>query len=134
MKKLLLASFIILGLFSPSLAFAQAATPTPEPLCDIPGKGNIGVNTALGCLPAGDPKALITLVLGWATGLGGTIAFLLAIYSGFQMVTAGGDPKRFKSAQETLTSAIGGLILIMLSLLLLNFIGFDILQLPGFKV
>lgn len=99
-----------------------------SPLC---GNG-LGVDTALGCLMAGDPKQLVSQLWGWGISVGGLIAFVLIVFSGFQIVTSAGDPKRFKAAQELLTSAIGGLILIVLSVVLLNFIGVTVLKLPGF--
>lgn len=108
------------------------ALPTPSlaQLCDPPG-GTLGtgVESAIGCLAAGDPKLFISQLLGWGVGIGGGIAFLMIIFAGFQMATASGDPKRVKAAQELLTSALAGLILIVLSLVLLNFIGVKILGL-----
>ena len=93
---------------------------------------NRGVNTAIGCLLAAEPKKFVGQILGWGVGVGGGIAFLLIVYAGFQMATAGGDPKRVQAAKELLTSALAGLILIVLSVVLLNFIGVKILNLPGF--
>ena len=105
-------------------------TTTNSPLC---GTDNKGVNTAIGCLMAGDPKQLVSQLWGWGIGVGGLIAFVLIVFAGFQTVTSAGDPKRFKAAQELMTSAIGGLILIVLSVVLLTFIGVNVLALPGFK-
>lgn len=115
---------------------------TVNPLCCVatqsnPGAGGAGqgcpnalyVNTAIGCLMAGDPKQLVSQLLGWGVGIGGGIAFLMIIFAGFQMTTASGDPKRVKAAQELLTSALAGLILIVISLVLLNFIGVSVLGL-----
>lgn len=101
-----------------------------NPLCS----DGISVNTAIGCLTAGDPKILISQLLGWGVVVGIGIAFLMIIFAGFQIATASGDPKRVKAAQELITSAISGLLLIVFSILLLNFIGFQLLRLPGFKI
>lgn len=103
-------------------------------LCGTGANLNKGVNTAIGCLMAGDPKQFISQLLGWGAGVGGGIAFLMIIFAGFQIATAAGDPKRVQAAKELLTSAISGLILIVLSVLLLNFIGVKILHLPGFAL
>lgn len=65
-------------------------------------------------------------------GVGGGIAFLLIIYAGFLIMTATGDPKRIQAGQELLTSAISGLILLVLSVFVLKFIGIDILGLCKF--
>ncbi len=104
-----------------------------SPLC---GKGNLGVQTAIGCLMAGDPKQLISQLLGWGVVVGGGVAFLLIILAGFQMTTAAGDPKKVQAARELLMSAISGLILIVLSVVFLNFVGVSILGLDklGFKI
>lgn len=108
-------------------------TGTSEALC---GTDNKGVNTAIGCLMAGDPKIFISQLLGWGVGIGGGIAFLMIVLAGFQMVTASGDPKKVQAAKELLTSAIAGLVLIVLSVVLLNFIGVSILGLNslGFSI
>lgn len=111
---------ILFLLPSPSLAASN-------PLCN----GNLGVDTAIGCLHAGTPTEFIGQLLGWGVGVGGGIAFLLIVYSGFMIATAAGDPKRVQAARELLTSALSGLILIVLSIFLLNFIGVRILNLPS---
>lgn len=112
------------------------ATPAPvvvstttSALC---GTGDLGVNTAIGCLMAGDPKQLISQLLGWGVSVGGGIAFLMIVFAGFQMTTASGDPKKVQAAKELLVSALSGLVLIVFSLVLLNFLGVGILKLPGF--
>ncbi len=89
----------------------------------------LGVNTAIGCLMAGDPKAMISQLLGWGTIVGGGIAFLMIVLAGLQIVMAGGDPKKIQAAKELITSAISGLILIIFSVILLNVIGVKILGL-----
>ena len=94
----------------------------------------VGVNTAIGCLIAGDPKQLISQLLGWGVAVGGGIAFLMIVLAGFQMATASGDPKKVQAARELLMSALAGLLIIVFSILLLNLIGFQILKLPGFNV
>ena len=88
--------------------------------------------SAVGCIRAGDPKGFISQLLGWSVAVGGGIAFLMIMFAGIQISTAAGDPKRVKAGQELLTSAIAGLLLIIFSIILLNFIGFSILGLPGF--
>lgn len=123
-SKLVLTSILFTFLLFPTRALADNI-----PLCDIAGQPNIGVNTAIGCLAAGDPTLLIGQLLGWGTVVGGGIAFLMIIFAGFQMVTASGDPKRVKAAQELMTSAISGLLLIIFSIFLLNLIGIKILGL-----
>ena len=105
---------------------AKGPETPPGALC---GTDNKGVNTAIGCLMAGEPKVFISQLLGWGVGVGGGIAFLMIVLAGFQMVTASGDPKKVQAARELLMSALGGLIIIVLAVVLLNFIGVKILRL-----
>jgi hypothetical protein len=91
--------------------------------------------TAIGCIPY-EPKAMISFLLGWAAGISGGVAFLTIVFAAIQILTSSGDPKRIKAGQELLTSAIAGLILIAISVVLLNFIGVTVLNLPslGFQL
>lgn len=115
----------------------RVATPNPEStvFC-TKGDPNSGINTAIGCLLTNDPKALISQLLSWGVGIGGGIAFILIAAAGLQLTTASGDPKRAQAAKELLTSAISGLILIIISVVLLNFLGVSVLGLGGlgFKI
>lgn len=90
------------------------------------------INTAIGCIPIGNPGETITFFLRWAIGISGGIAFLLIVWAAIQMMTAQGDPQKLQAGREVLTAAISGLIFIIFSVFLLNLIGVKILQLPGF--
>ncbi len=65
-------------------------------------------------------------------GLAGIVLFVLLLTGGFKYITSGGDPKAVEGAQKTITYAIGGLILILLSYLILVLIktitGVDVTQ------
>lgn len=94
-----------------------------------------GINTAIGCinvLSESGPETFLGQLLKWAVGIGGGIAFLLIIYASFMIMTSSGNPERLKAGQELLTSAISGLILLVLSVFILKFIGIDILGLDQF--
>jgi len=54
----------------------------------------------------------------------GVVALLFIIYAGFSFVTSGGDPKKVQGARQTMTFAIIGLILVLLSFAILFFIGY----------
>ncbi|MFZ3301489.1 MAG: hypothetical protein WA152_02100 [Microgenomates group bacterium] len=99
--------------------------PNPNITCN----GGNGINTAIGCIPIGDTNSFVSWILGWSIGVGGGIAFLLIIYASFMIMTSQGDPPRLKAGQEVLTSAISGIIMLIFSVFILNFIGFDILGL-----
>jgi hypothetical protein len=90
------------------------------------------IDTAIGCIDFSSPEVFLGSILKWAVGIGGGIAFLLILYAGFMIMTATGDPKRIQAGQELLTSAISGLILLVLSIFILRLIGIDVLGLCHF--
>lgn len=69
----------------------------------------------LACIPI-----VIKNVIQWALIFAGVVALFLIIYAGFQFVTSKGDPQQVDSAKKTLTYAIIGLLLILLSFAILN--------------
>lgn len=110
--------------------------PTPTPVLCQPAGGDpgMGIDTAIGCIPMltnDNGTAFYGFLLKWAIGIAGGIAFLLIVYAGFMVMTSSGNPERLKAGQELLTSAISGLILLVLSVFILNLIGVKILELPG---
>ena len=94
-----------------------------------------GVLTALGCIQtfqvkgSSQIKNVIGQILSWAVGIAGVIAFLVMVYAGAMIAMAGGDPKKVKAGQELIGAAVGGLVLIVLSIVILNFLGVSILGL-----
>ncbi len=91
---------------------------------------NKGIWTALGCLPT-DPLGLVKAFFPYLLGLGGLSAFLLIVFSGIKILTSAGNPEAIQGAKETITSAVTGLLFVILSLFLLRLIGVEILGLPG---
>ena len=69
--------------------------------------------------------------------LGGIVLFLMLLTGGFKYLTSGGDAKAVEGAQKTLTYAIGGLVLLAGSYMLLNiiaqFTGADVTNFTIFK-
>ena len=61
-------------------------------------------------------------VVGVIMALAAIVLFIMLLMGGFKYLTSGGDPKAVEAARKTLTYAIGGLVLIALSYLLLKFI------------
>lgn len=72
-----------------------------------------------------DPPTLKNLedvfrnVVNVILGIAGLTFFILLLSSGLKFITSGGDPKALEGAKKTLTYAIGGLILIIASYLIL---------------
>lgn len=69
-------------------------------------------------------------VVGYALGLAAIVLFVLLIVGGFKFIMSGGDAKALESAKGTLTSAIMGLVIILVSYLILilisNITGVDV--------
>ena len=110
------------------MAFAPKTFAQGDPLCD----NQTGIDTAIGCIPITDTNEFIGFILKWAIGVGGGVAFLLVAYSSFVIISSSGSPERLKAGQELLTSAIMGVVLLVLSVFILRIIGVDILNITGF--
>jgi len=124
-------SFLILAflIFISSVSQSYAVSPN----CTTPG-GSPGIDTALGCISTsvdatGD--SFFGSIIKIAVGLGGGLALLLMLYGVFIVTTSAGIPDKLKEGQEVITSAVSGLIFIILSVFLLNLIGINILGIPG---
>lgn len=138
--------FVLFNLLFPSFTYGATPNPTPwsmtecEKLWCDPSPGFAGCNgtkirTAIGCIPVlgnNGSYDFLNFVLQWAFGIGGGIAFLLIVYSGFMTMTSQGNPERLQAGKELLTSAITGIVLLIFSVFILKLIGVDILGLGQF--
>ena len=66
-----------------------------------------------------DLELIIGNVIKAALGLAGIVLFVLLLVGGFKFITSGGDPKALESAKSTLTHAVIGLVIILVSYLVL---------------
>lgn len=87
--------------------------------------------TAFGCIPVGSGTGLLSGIFKIGMGLAGGFALLLILFGAFQMTTSAGDPQKLQGGQEVVVSAIIGLFFIILSIVILQFIGINILGIPG---
>ncbi len=96
------------------------------------GKDNVtGIWTAVGCIPTSQ-EGLVGSIIKIGLGLSGGFALLIMIAAGFMLSTSQGDPKKASEARELMTSAVMGLLFIIFSVVILQFIGISILKIPGF--
>ncbi len=75
-----------------------------------------GVAT-LNCLPN-----LFANIIFWLLAFSGTAALFFVIFSGIRIITSGGDAKQLDEARKSLTFAVLGLILILVSFLIINLV------------
>lgn len=69
-----------------------------------------------------DLQGIFQNIVQMLLALAGIVLFILLLSGGFKYITSGGDPKAVEGAQKTITYALGGLLLIVLSYLFLVFI------------
>lgn len=62
-------------------------------------------------------------VVGSVLFIAGIALFILLVWGGFSYMTAGGDAQKAEGAKKILTYAIGGLVLLVLSVVILSVIG-----------
>ncbi len=99
-----------------------------DPLCE--DGVNPTVNTALGCIPIRVDK-FVEWLLPYLFGIAGGISFLLMVYGFIIVATSEGDPKKMAGGQETITSAIMGLLTSIFAIFILRLVTVGILKIPG---
>ena len=77
------------------------------------------MNNSDGIARISDFKGIFQNVIGYALGFAGVVFFVLLLAAGFKYITSGGDPKAIEGAKKTLTSALIGLVVILISYLVL---------------
>ncbi len=113
--------------------------PIPKVFCkpgaDVSKPGNTsnnpndkGIATNIGCIPYETDK-FANSVLSWGVSIGGGITFLVIVYAAFLYVSSGGDPKKVQAAKEMIVALLGGFGLIIFGIILLNYLGVDLLGL-----
>jgi hypothetical protein len=90
------------------------------------------VDSALGAIST-DPQGFILWLFRILLSISGGIALLAIIAAGYRYMTSQGNAEAVKAAQEQITSAIVGLLFLVFSMVMLQVIGVDIIQLPGLK-
>lgn len=108
-KKLYLLFFISALVLLPTLVLAQGYF------------GNIGLtfNRPFVGLSLMD---VIGRIIQIAFGLAGLVALFYLILGGYNYITSGGDPERVEMAKVMITNAIIGMVVILVSYLLVDFI------------
>lgn len=110
---------------------------TTANVCNLPevlegmDPANQGIYTAVGCIPA-NSESIVAQMVKIGLGIAGGVALLMILAGSFMLSTSQGEPKRAGEAKELITSAVMGLLFIIFSVAILQFIGVTILRIPGF--
>jgi hypothetical protein len=108
---------------SAPIAYAQSTNVQPQPApaaapapvaSAAPARtsGNYGLRNPLG---ATSVPVIIGRVVSWLGGFAGSLFFLYLLWGGFEWMTAGGEEKRVKNAQNKIVAAASGIAVILIS-------------------
>jgi hypothetical protein len=98
---------------------------------NIEDPDNAGFWTAFGCVKT-SKEGIVQNIIQIGLGLAGGFVLLSILYGAFLLTTSSGDAKRVQEGQEMITSAVMGLVFVIFSIMILQFIGVSILRIPGF--
>lgn len=105
MKKAVILTSILILVALPVLVFAAQ----PPEISPLPGE-----KTTI--------EKVLTNIMNWIIGITGVIAAIFLIIGGILYMTAGGDPNKIGAAKTTLTSAIIGVVIILLTFIIITLI------------
>ncbi|PIR78085.1 MAG: hypothetical protein COU28_03575 [Candidatus Magasanikbacteria bacterium CG10_big_fil_rev_8_21_14_0_10_36_16] len=70
-----------------------------------------------------DPRIITTRVIEVFLGLIGSMAIFLFVYAGYLFITSHGDTAKLSKASKIMTGAVIGMLLILMSFSIANFVG-----------
>ena len=76
-----------------------------------------------GLAKVGDLATRSGQIIGALLSLVGVVFLILMIYGGITWMTAGGNEKQVKTAKDTITAAIGGLVVVLSAYAITAFLG-----------
>ncbi len=87
--------------------------------------GQENVNAVAQSAGVGESQDLFTIIgriINIALGFVGVVLLIILLYSGFEYMTAGGNPEKVSNAVKRIRNAVIGLVIIFLSFAIVNFI------------
>lgn len=96
---------------------------------EYPNEGQ-KIYTAVGCISV-DGKGFATDLIKLLLGVGGMATLLSILAASFIYTTSRGDSGKIKEAKDLITSAVSGLLFIIFSVIMLEYIGVQVLHIPG---
>lgn len=88
------------------------------------------IYTAVGCLSVSG-EGLASDLIKFLLGIAGGVSLLSMIGAAFILSTSRGESAKVKNAKELITASVSGLLFLIFSVIILQFIGVTILKIPG---
>lgn len=134
MKKLAknLLSLMFVGiLFVPALSASAISKDAMFGGASI--KGNVESNIGLAAYDEtrNDPRVIAANIIKFLLGFLGIVAVVIIMTAGFKWMTAGGDAKNVDAAKELMKNGVMGLIVILSSWAIANFVIDQLLNVTG---
>jgi hypothetical protein len=85
--------------------------------CTFSGGEGIGQVATIGCVPY-----IFESLIYWALVFAGIVALIFIILGGIKLITSSGDSKQVDGARKTITWAIIGLTLVLMSFAIVRFV------------
>lgn len=114
----------------PNITVQQGQNPSNTTSGQNPCKTGV-CQTAIGNIPT-NPGAFAQKILSIALGLAGGLALILMVIGAIRVLMSEGDQQKLTGGRDMLIAAIAGLLFIILSVIILRFIGLTVLNIPGF--
>lgn len=86
--------------------------------------------TAIGNIPI-NPAAFANRILQIGLGIAGGIALILMVIGSVRVLTSSGDQQKLNGGRDMIIAAVSGLLFLIFSVLILKFVGVDIIGIPG---
>lgn len=118
------------GKNEPNSQYAQCQECIAKGGVDASGNPIGTLYTAVGCIHV-EGESLAADLIRLFLGIAGGVALLSILAGAFLFTTSQGESNRVKEGKELITAAIAGLFFIIFSVIILDFIGVKILQIPG---
>lgn len=84
-----------------------------------------------GCIPTTE-QGFVQAILRIFTSIVGGLSFLSLLYGGGVILASRGNPEQLNTGKSIVVSSIGGLLLVVMAIFILQLIGGGFFDLPGF--